>query len=210
MRQPVRSCVLLAFCALAVQAVDWKALKPQGYVSDFAGAIDAESKRQLEAYGALVERYTGVQIAWVTVPSLEGEPIEDVANTLYRAWGVGQKGKNEGLLMLLSIGDRRSRIEVGYGLEPILPDGFVGSVLREMRPALREQHYGDAMLAGAQTMGDTIARAKNVDFKARLPRRNRGGSGGSMSIPWPVLIGGLFLLLWLARASRGPRGYGGG
>ena len=70
---------------------------------------------------------------WSPFPSLEGEPIEDVANTIYRAWGVGQKGKNEGILLLLAIGDRRNRLEVGYGLEPILPDGFVG--LRAARNA---------------------------------------------------------------------------
>ena len=55
---------------------------------------------------------TGVQIALVTIPSLQGEPIEDVANTLYRAWGVGQKGKNEGILLLLAIGDRRNKLEI--------------------------------------------------------------------------------------------------
>ena len=87
-----------------------------------------------------MQRATGVQMALVTIPSLEGEPIEDVANTIARAWGVGQKGKNEGILLLLAIQDRRSRLEIGYGLEPILPDGLAGSVLREMRPALRQQH----------------------------------------------------------------------
>ena len=73
---------------------------------------------------------------------------------------MGQKGKNEGILLLLSIEDRRSRLEVGYGLEPILPDGLSGSILRQMRPALRQGDYGDAMLAAAETIGDTIAQAK--------------------------------------------------
>ena len=128
MRKYLRVSALLFLFASAALAVDWKALKPQGYVSDFARVIDPASKAQIEAYGAKVEQATGAQIALVTIPSLEGEPIEDVANTIFRAWGVGQKGKNEGILLLLAIGDRRSRIEVGYGLEPILPDGFVGSV----------------------------------------------------------------------------------
>ena len=56
----------------------------------------------------------------VTIPTLEGEPIDDVANTIYRAWGVGQKGKNEGIMLLLAVNDRRRRLEIGYGLEPIL------------------------------------------------------------------------------------------
>ena len=101
MRMWIQVSVLAGILASTAQAVDWKALKPQGYVSDFAEVIDAASKRQLEAYCATVERSTGVQIALVTIPSLEGEPIEDVANTIYRAWGVGQKGKNEGVLLLL-------------------------------------------------------------------------------------------------------------
>jgi uncharacterized protein len=200
---------LAGLCACAGRAVDWKALQPQGYVSDFAGAIDPASKAQLEAYGGIVEQSTGAQMALVTVASLEGEPIEDVANTIFRAWGVGQKGKNEGILLLLAIGDRSSKIEVGYGLEPILPDGLTGSILREMRTALRRGDYGDAMMAAAQTMGSAIAKAKNVELLARLPRRTRPAV--SDSFPFPVLIGGLFLLLFLMRVGgRGGRGGGGG
>jgi uncharacterized protein len=203
----LRVSVLLGLFACAGAAVDWKALKPQGYVSDFAHVIDASSKTQLEAYGATVEQATGAQIALVTIPSLEGEPIEDVANTIFRAWGVGQKGKNEGILLLLAVNDRRSRMEVGYGLEPIMPDGFVGSVLREMRPALRQQQYGEAMMAAAEVIGTTIAKSKNVSLTAQLPRRVRPTTNDS--IPWPLIIGGIFLLIWLSRRG-GPRGYGGG
>ena len=196
---------LAGLCACAGRAVDWKALQPQGYVSDFAGAIDPASKAQLEAYGGIVEQSTGAQMALVTVASLEGEPIEDVANTIFRAWGVGQKGKNEGILLLLSIGDRRSRLEVGYGLEPILPDGLAGSILREMRTPMRRGDYGDAMMAAAETIGSTIAKAKNVELTARLPRRTRPAV--SDSFPWPVVLGGVFFLLLLL--SRGGRGGGG-
>ena len=202
-----RLSVLVALCASSLWAVEWKTLKPQGYVSDFAGVIDAATKQRLESYCTVVERSTGAQMALVTIASLEGEPIEDVANTIFRAWGVGQKGTNEGILLLLSIGDRRSRLEVGYGLEPILPDGLNGSILREMRPALRQQQYGEAMLAAADTLGTAIAAAKHVTLTAPLSRRMRPKP--SESIPWPMLLGGLFLLLWLMR-SGGPRGFGGG
>jgi uncharacterized protein len=150
---------------------------------------------------------TGAQLALVTIATLEGEPVEDVANTIYRGWGVGQKGKNEGILLLLAINDRRNRLEVGYGLEPILPDGFAGSVLREMRPALRQQHYGEALMAAADTIGNTVAKAKNVSIATQLPRRIRPKP--TDSIPWPVIIGGIFLLVFLFRRG-GPRGYGGG
>jgi uncharacterized protein len=76
-----------------------------------------------------------------------------------------------------------------------------------MRPALRQKDYSDAMMAAAQTIGNTIAQAKNVKLTATLPRRTRPST--SDSIPWPVIIGGLFLLVWLMRAGK-PRGYGGG
>ena len=207
MNKWLRVSVLLGLLAAAGWAVDWKALKPQGYVSDFANVIDPASKSQLEAYCSAVERSTGAQIALVTITTLEGEPIDDVANTIYRAWGVGQKGKDEGALLLLVIADRRNRLEVGYGLEPIVPDGFAGSVLREMRPALRQQRYGEALMAAAETIGSTVAKAKNVTITTQLPRRIR--STPTDSIPWPAVIGGIFLLLFLLRAG-GPRGYGGG
>src|SRR5205085_3854990 len=98
MKWPRHGAWLIVF-ASAGWAVDWAAYKPEGFVSDFAKVIDPASKSQLEAYSATVQRVTGVQMALVTVPSLEGEPIEGVANALAIAWGVGQKGKNEGILL---------------------------------------------------------------------------------------------------------------
>jgi uncharacterized protein len=211
MKHWLRVSVLLGLFASAGSAVDWTALKPQGYVSDFANVIDPGSKSQLEAYCAAVETSTGAQMALVTIGTLEGEPIDDVANTIYRAWGVGQKGKNEGALLLLVINDRRNRLEVGYGLEPIVPDGFAGSVLREMRPALRQQHYGEALMAAAETIGATIAKAKNVTISAHLPPRIHESPADS--IPWPTIVFlGVAVLLFLVRAAgpRGRGGYGGG
>jgi uncharacterized protein len=206
MTKLLRACAVF-FCFLGLaHAVDWKSLKPQGYVSDFARVVDPQSRQALEQYCARVEQVTGAQMALVTIPTLEGEPIEDVANTIFRAWGVGQKGKNEGILMLLVVRDRRSRLEVGYGLEPILPDGLAGGILREMRPALRQGQYGDAMMAAAQTIGSTIAQAKNVPLDAQLPRRVRPSSRDS--IPWPLLLFGLLMVIWLLRSAG--RGGGGG
>lgn len=198
--------VFFCFVALAF-GVDWTKLKPQGYLSDFADVVDAPTKQALEQYCTRVEQVTGVQMALVTLPTLEGEPVEDVANTIFRAWGVGHKGKNDGIMLLLVIQDRRSRLEVGYELEPILPDGLAGSILRQMRPALRSQQYGEAMMAAAQTIATTIAKAKNVSLDAQLPRRMHPNGG---EIPWPGLLVGLVVLLFLLRSgSRGGRGGGG-
>jgi uncharacterized protein len=209
MRMCVRVSALAGLLALSAQAVDWKALKPQGYVSDFAQVIDAGSRAKLEAYAAAVERATGAEMALVTVPSLNGEPVEDVANTIYRAWGVGKKGKDEGVLLLLSINDRRSRLEVGYGLEPVIPDGVSGSILRAMRPALRDGNYGDALAVAAETIGQTVAKSKNVTIDAPSPPRTHTSPDDGGGIPWFAIVAGGLLLLFLLR-SRGPRGYGGG
>jgi uncharacterized protein len=201
--QLFRRCALFALAAGTLSAVDWKALKPQGYLSDFAGVVDAQSKTALEQYCAAVQNSTGAQIALVTVPSLQGEPVEDVANTIFHAWGVGSKGKDDGIMLLLSVADHRSRLEVGYGLEGVIPDGFAGTILDDMRPALRQQHYGEAMMAAAQTIGSTIAKAKGVAINAQLPRRIHPRPADS--IPWPVILGGLIILFWLARGG-GARG----
>jgi uncharacterized protein len=206
MNKRLRLVLLLGLGAFAAQAADWKALQPEGYVSDYARVIDPAAKAQLEAYCAAVERATGAQLALVTVPTLEGEPIEDAANAIFRNWGVGARGSNQGVMLLLAVEERRSRLEVGYGLEAALPDARAGDILREMSPALRDARYGEAMMAGAQTIGEIVAGAKRVSIPAGLTRTVYRTT--SNSIPWPLVLGGIFLLLWLLRAS-GPRGYGG-
>lgn len=197
---------MVCLCAIAARAVDFAALKPEGYVSDFAHVIDAGSRAQLERYCAALERATGAQLAVVTLPSLEGEPVEDVANALYRAWGIGQKGKNEGVLLLLSVGDRRSRLEVGYGLEPIITDGDAGSVLRAMAPELRAGQYGAALVQGALEVGSRIAQAKKVAVEAPVgvARRHRANPAGAI-VPL-VLFGVIAFLALLPLAGRGRGG----
>jgi uncharacterized protein len=194
---------ILAVYACIAPAADWKGLTPQGYVSDFSGVVDAASKERLERYCAAVERATEAQIALVTVPTLEQEPIEDVANTIFRAWGIGKKGENNGILLLLATRDRRSRLEVGYGLEPVIPDGFAGTVLRAMRPALSGGRYGEALEAAAETIGNRIAQAKGVAIGSSLPRRAPAPSPISEFLP-PMLVAGGVLLAF-ALMARGRR-----
>ena len=203
----VRAILPVLCLAASAFALDLKSLKPQGYVSDFAHALDAQSRAQLEDYCGRVEKATGVQMAIVTLDTLDGNPIEDVANTLYRQWGVGKKGKDEGIMLLVAIKDHRDRIEVGYGLEPILPDGFVGSVLREARPLMRQGAYGQGILAAAEEMGTRIAASKGValDFSLR-PARSRPAPTGT-HIPFPLIIIGIIVLIFLF--SRGGGGGGG-
>jgi len=210
MRKLLPVCAFLLLAAAAALAADFAGLKPQGYVSDYARVIDPTARAALEQYCSRIETLTGAQIAVVTLPTLGGEPIEDVAVDMFGKWGIGKKGKDEGLLLLLVTSDRRMRLEVGYGLEPVIPDGAAGSVLRAMRPALREERYGEAVAEALNVIGTRIAQAKDVKLDAPLPRRRRAQPE---SIPWPMIIGGLAILLWALGAGgrggrRGRRGSG--
>ncbi len=205
--------MLCALVAVPAFALDPNSLKPQGYLNDFAHVLDESSHDAIETYCGRLEQATGVQMAIVTVDSLGDQPIDDFANTLFRKWGIGHK-TNEGLLLLLAVRDHKDRIEVGYGLEPTLPDGFVGGILRGIQPQLRAGDYRDALLSAAESMGSKIAAAKNVSLNFGLERpepeqpvRGRGSSG----IPWPLLIiGFLFLLALFGRHGRGGGGGGTG
>jgi uncharacterized protein len=141
-------------------------------------------------------------MALVTLPSLDGEQIEEVTNDLFRQWGVGKKGKDEGIMLLLAVQDRRDRIEVGYGLEPILPDGFDGSILRGIRPLVARGAYGQAMISGAVQIGAYIARAKGVpQGPVERPRVRRAPA--REGLPWPVIVIGIVILLFILRGGGG-------
>jgi uncharacterized protein len=206
---PPAKLALLLSLALPALAVDWKALKPQGYTSDFAGVIDAQSRAALDQYAAAVEKATGAQMAFVTVQTLQGEPIEDVANDLFHAWGMGQKGQDNGVMLLLVVHDRRSRLEVGHGLEEILPDGYDGLLLDNMRPELRAGQYGPAMLTAAQAIGEIVAKAKNTTVAAPAPQRHRVIQR-HRDVPWLPILLGLFIFWTLLRSNTRGGGGGGG
>jgi uncharacterized protein len=211
MKTVLRSLALALPLLAAAQTVDVKSLQPQGYVSDFAGVIDASARQDLERYCALVERGTGAQLALVTISSIGDEPIEDFSNALFRQWGIGAKGKDEGLLLLLVIGDKQSRLEVGRGLEPYITDGTSGALLREMRPALGAGRYAEAMGTAAHALGQRIAAVKGVAIEETYrPRRRVRESERTTQIPWPMLLGGVFILFWLLGSLGGGRRGGGG
>ncbi len=174
--------VLLLAIPLAALAerVSPSSLKYRGYVNDFAEVIDPQWEERLNRLATVLDQKTKAQIAVVTLASLEGEPVEDFANRLLEAWGVGRKG-DVGLLLLLVIKERRARIEVGYGLEPIIPDGYAGSVLREMGPALGAGKHGEALYAGVSLLAERIALRSGVKLndsglavrRRAAPRANR-------------------------------------
>ena len=134
-----KQCCLLAVLLLsvAVAAESVKQLKPTGYVNDFAGVLDASTKSQIEDICTQIDQKAHAQIALVTINTLDGSDIESYAVDLFNQWGIGAKSTDHGVLILYAIQDRKARIEVGYGLEPILPDGKTGGFQREAIPLMR-------------------------------------------------------------------------
>ena len=201
--------LFLLFAASAF-ALDTSKLQPRGYVNDFAHVLDARSVAALDAYCGNLERATGAQLAIVLVDSLEDEPVEDVANRLFRQWGIGKKGKDEGMLILLAVKDHKQRAEIGYGLEPIVPDGYAGGVLRGIRPILRQGNYGGALMAAAEQFGSHIGEAKGVEVEpGRVPGPARPGPAPAFGGFWTLVIGFIIVATILRLISGGP-GMGGG
>jgi len=185
---------LLLVCVPAARAEQVKNLRPQGYVNDFAGVLSAQAKDKLTALCAEVDQKAKAQIAIVTVSSLEGEPIEQFSIDLATAWGIGPKQKATGVLILVAPNDRKYRIEVGYGLEGILPDGKVGGFGREAVPFLRQNDYSGAVLLITQRVAAVIA----DDQKVTLDSLSGVSTPEPESDNSPAPFGNLFGLLIFA------------
>jgi uncharacterized protein len=205
----VRPVFLALFLCASAFALDITKLKPSGYVNDFAHVIDASNADALAAYCGILERATGAQMAIVTVDTLDGDDVTDVANKLYHQWGIGKKPNDEGVLLLFAVKDKKDRAEIGYGLEPVITDADAGSVMRGLRPILRQGSYGPAALAAAQQFGAKIAAAKNVTLPIDARVRTRTTVSRGPSIPWPLIVIGIFFILSLLGRLGGGGGGGG-
>ena len=166
--------------------------RPVRYVVDLAGIIDAEPETKLNGYLQELEQKTTAQFVILTIESLEGESIEDAAiKVAHDKWKLGQKGKDNGLLLLVAVKDRKYRIEVGYGLEGVLPDSFVGSVGRDyLIPYFRKGDYSKGIFTAALALTAEIARDAGVAISGMPKLEGTGRQGGSDS-----LFGTIFSLL---------------
>jgi uncharacterized protein len=187
-------------------------IQPQGYVTDLAQVIDPATRQKIELLGTELQQKTGAQLAVVTVSSLEGQTREDYAADLYKRLGVGSKKDDRGVLILIAPKDRQYKIEVGYGLEPVINDARAGDVGRDMVPDLRKGDYSAAALTGATGIARFIAADAGVQLTG-IPQR--AARPPTKEAPWWlawVIFGGIFLLIRaLSRAGKGGgRGTGSG
>lgn len=198
-------------------------LRPTGYVNDFARILDQSTIAQLTNICQQIDQKAHAQIAVVAINSLDGSDIDSYAVELFKKWGIGSKSTDRGVLILLAVKDHKYRIEVGYGLEPILPDGKVGGFGREAVPYLKQSDYNRALLLMTSRVAQVIAQDAGVTITgARTqapPPQAAPRPGMSLGAVVVLVIIGIILLstpfgrilLWgLLLGGRGGGGYGGG
>jgi uncharacterized membrane protein YgcG len=193
---------LVLFVTLLVSPLWAQSPSPQvqGRVNDFAQALDASTKTKLNALLVQVYQQTTAEIAVVVVETTAPATPKQYITALFNQWGVGRRGADNGVMILLVLNDRRVEIETGYGVEDILPDGKVGEIIRTaMVPHFKRQQWGEGLLAGSQQ----IARVLQQDYQA--PSVAPGAAPPDTSSPvgffltLVVLLGmAFFVLLWLA------------
>ena len=176
---PVRSRILIGLVALIPLLVASAGAEPvtsipnpRGrdgtWVTDLPGALRAETVAKLNSTISEFERTTGAEMAVVVVRSLDGLPIDEVAVKLFNLWGIGKKNRDNGLLLLWSTGDRRVRVEVGYGLEGVLPDGKTGAILDAyVIPKFKAGDFDEGVLAGVAALLSVV---RNEPVQLQSPR----------------------------------------
>ncbi len=191
--------------------------RPEGYVNDHAGLLSEREKAGLEALLRRFEAETTAQVVLLIIPSLEGDSLEDFSMRVAESWKVGQKGRDNGVIFLVAVGDRKARIEVGYGLEGALTDAQSGRILRNLVfPAFKRGDYYGGIQAGLvgilqQIRGEFTAEPTR---RTAVDRRSRARASGLL-IPLILFLllfsraGRFFLLGGLLGGMWGGRGRGG-
>jgi uncharacterized protein len=192
----------LLFSAASLSALE--APEMAGPVNDLAGIMTAESRQSLVEYLSAVNSQTGVQVGVLTVPSLQGDSIEAFSMRTAEKWKLGQKGKDNGALLVVAARDKALRIEVGYGLEPELTDVKCGLIIRSViAPAFRDGDYSRGITEGVRNIvGIATGNAEIVSEKVRNPERSSDNSSPAASAVFIVFFL-LFILLGLRRRRSG-------
>lgn len=189
----------LGFFALAASAEIAIPGTPYNHVVDLAGIIDDNIEDGLNRYLLELEQKTTAQMVILTITNLEGQSIEDVSiDIAHNKWKLGQKGKDNGLLLLVSLQDRKYRFETGYGLEGVLPDSLTGSIGREyLVPYFQKGDYSNGIAAAALVTINTIAGEAGVEIAGMPKMRARSPYADSRTAgKKPTLMGSIFTILF--------------
>ena len=155
--------ILLLISISAYAQVD--NLNYSGYVNDFAGVLSANAGQSIASIASELEQKTTAQIAVVTVLSTKPLVIEQYAVELFEKWGIGQKGKDNGILILLALNDKKVRIETGYGLEGALPDAICSQIIYQiMIPEFKKNDYEKALILATVAVADLVAKEYNIEL----------------------------------------------
>jgi len=188
-----------------------------GRVVDDAHLLTPEQVADLTSKSQALETQTGRQLVVATVPSLQGYPIEDFGYRLGRAWGIGEKGKDNGAILLVAPNEHKVRIEVGYGLTPYLTDAMSGLIIRDaIIPRFKQNDYGGGIEAGADAIIKQVSlpadeAAKNVAAAEQAQQQRQHSGGNPLPIIfWAMVIGFVALSHLRRRYGRRYRGRHGG
>lgn len=181
-----------------------------GRVTDAAGILSADVKAGLEAKLKTLEDTTGTQLVVATVPDLGGYEIEDYGYQLGRAWGIGQKGKNTGAILLVAPSQRKLRIEVGYGLEGVLTDAMSGQIIRQyIVPRFKAGDMAGGIVAGTDALIALLQLPPDQQLAAAQQAKQAADDGDSPGLG--ALIWLIIIIAWIViSARRGRRGLGSG
>jgi uncharacterized protein len=176
---------LLALAAAmpAARAADLHFPPLTGRVVDEANLLSADARARITGWLADFERQSGRQLVVATVKSLQGVPIEDYGYRLGRAWGIGEKDKNTGAILLVAPNERTVRIEVGYGLEGELTDAASRVIIeRDILPAFREGKFEQGIMAGTISILRTLGWTGDPGVRVAPAKPSGGGGGGGLPI----------------------------
>ncbi|HKY07514.1 MAG TPA: YgcG family protein [Candidatus Binatia bacterium] len=205
--------VCLSLTANLAEALDVPPLR--GRVNDYAGVMSQEQRRSMESQLAQFEQETGHQVAVLTIPTLEGEDIEGFSIRVAESWKIGKKGFDNGVILVVAVKDRRMRLEVGYGLEGVLPDAIAKTITSNyIVPRFRSQDYAGGIIAGIDAVLKVI-KQEPLPESARRKERDQGPELNSLAMFLITLaVFGLMAFASTGRRRRnsiwGPRGRGRG
>ncbi len=193
--------LLSAYVLLASLASALDVPPLRGRVNDYAGVLGQDQARSLESQLAQFEQETGHQVAVLTVPTLDGEDIEGFSIRVAESWKIGKKGFDNGVILVVAVKDRRLRLEVGYGLEGVLPDAIAKTIISDyVVPRFRAQDYTGGIVTGVDAVLRVI---KNEPLPESARQRNQSeGSPLQFFLMLAVTVAVLAIMAVASTANR--------